>query len=53
MGGEPTDADLRVLASIAHAEQRRDDQVIGVGFGEDAVDEATSDAIKQGHPPRP
>jgi uncharacterized BrkB/YihY/UPF0761 family membrane protein len=53
MGGDPTDADLRVLASIAHAEQRRDDQVIGVGFGEDAVDEATSDAINQGHPPRP
>ena len=53
MGGEPTDADLRVLASIAHAEQRRDDQVIGVGFGEDAVDEATSDASKQGRPPRP
>ena len=53
MGGEPTNADLRVLASIAHAEQRRDDEVIGVGFGEDAVDEATSDAIKQGRPPRP
>jgi uncharacterized BrkB/YihY/UPF0761 family membrane protein len=53
LGGEPTDADLRVLASIAHAEQRRDDQVIGVGFGEDAADEAASDAIKQSRPPRP
>jgi uncharacterized BrkB/YihY/UPF0761 family membrane protein len=53
MVDEPTDADRHVLASIAHAEQRRDDEVIGVGFGEDAVDEATSDAIKQGRPPRP
>jgi uncharacterized BrkB/YihY/UPF0761 family membrane protein len=47
LGGEPTDADRRVLASIAHAEQRRDDQVIGVGFGEDAADQAASDAIQQ------
>jgi uncharacterized BrkB/YihY/UPF0761 family membrane protein len=53
LGGEPTDADLQVLAAIAHAEQRRDDEVIGVGFGEDAVDEAASDAIKQSRPPRP
>jgi uncharacterized BrkB/YihY/UPF0761 family membrane protein len=47
MGGEPTDADRQVLASLVHAEQRRDDQVIGVGFGEDAADQAASDAIKQ------
>jgi uncharacterized BrkB/YihY/UPF0761 family membrane protein len=53
LGGEPTDADQQVLASIAHAEQRRDDQVIGVGFGEHAADEAASDAIKQSRPPRP
>jgi uncharacterized BrkB/YihY/UPF0761 family membrane protein len=53
MGGEPTDADRQVLASIAHAEQRRDDQVIGVGFGEDAADQAASDAIKQSRTPRP
>jgi uncharacterized BrkB/YihY/UPF0761 family membrane protein len=53
LGGEPTDADRQVLASIAHAEQRRDDQVIGVGFGEDAVDQAASDAIKQGRTPHP
>ncbi|HVT70073.1 MAG TPA: YhjD/YihY/BrkB family envelope integrity protein [Trebonia sp.] len=52
LGGEPTDADLQVLASIAHAEQRRDDQVIGVGFGDDAADEAASDAIKQSRPPQ-
>ena len=53
MGGEPTDADRQVLASIAHAEQRRDDQVIGVGFGKDAADQAASDAIQQSHTPRP
>jgi uncharacterized BrkB/YihY/UPF0761 family membrane protein len=52
LGGEPTDADRQVLASIAHAEQRRDDQVIGVGFGEDAADQAASDAIKQSRTPR-
>jgi hypothetical protein len=53
LGGEPTDADLRVLASIAHAEQRQDDQVIGVGFGEDAADQAASDAIEQSRTPHP
>jgi uncharacterized BrkB/YihY/UPF0761 family membrane protein len=53
MGGEPTDADRQVLASIAHAEQRRDDQVIGVGFGEGAADQAASDAIQQSRTPRP
>jgi uncharacterized BrkB/YihY/UPF0761 family membrane protein len=53
MGGEPTDADRQVLVSIAHAEQRRDDQVIGVGFGEDAADQAASDAIKQSRTPHP
>ncbi|MFY9654055.1 YihY/virulence factor BrkB family protein [Trebonia sp.] len=53
MGGEPTDADRQVLASLVHAEQRRDDQVIGVGFGEDAADQAASDAIEQGRTPHP
>ena len=53
LGGEPTDADRQVLASIVHAEQRRDDQVIGVGFGEDAADQAASDAIKQNGTQRP
>jgi uncharacterized BrkB/YihY/UPF0761 family membrane protein len=47
LGGEPTDADRQVLASLAHAERRRADQVIGVGFGEDAADEAASDAARQ------
>jgi uncharacterized BrkB/YihY/UPF0761 family membrane protein len=53
LGGEPTDADRQVLASIAHAEQRRDDQVIGVGFGENAADQAASDAIQQSRTPPP
>ena len=46
LGGEPTDADRRVLASLVHAEQRRDDQAIGVGFGDHAADEAASDATR-------
>jgi uncharacterized BrkB/YihY/UPF0761 family membrane protein len=44
LGGEPTDADRRVLASLVHEEQRRDDQAIGVGFGDHAAAEAASDA---------
>jgi uncharacterized BrkB/YihY/UPF0761 family membrane protein len=51
--GEPTDADLQVLTSLVHAEQRRDDQVIGVGFGEDAADQAAADAMQQSRTPRP
>jgi uncharacterized BrkB/YihY/UPF0761 family membrane protein len=47
LGGEPTDADRQVLAGLAYAEQRRDDEVIGVGFGEDAPREAATDAIKR------
>jgi uncharacterized BrkB/YihY/UPF0761 family membrane protein len=47
LGGEPTDADRQVLASLAHAEQRRDDEVIGVGFGKDAAGQAASDAMEQ------
>jgi uncharacterized BrkB/YihY/UPF0761 family membrane protein len=46
MGGEPTDADREVLAALVHAQRRRDDQVIGVGFGENAVAEAASDAAR-------
>jgi uncharacterized BrkB/YihY/UPF0761 family membrane protein len=46
LGGEPTDADRRVLASLVHAEQRRDDQAIGVGFGDHAADQAASDATR-------
>jgi uncharacterized BrkB/YihY/UPF0761 family membrane protein len=53
LGGEPTDADRQVLASIVYAEQRRDDQVIGVGFGEDAADQAAADAMRQSRTPQP
>ena len=44
MSNEPTDADREVLAYIVRAEQRRNDQVIGVGFGDQAADDAASDA---------
>jgi hypothetical protein len=44
MSTEPTDADREVLAYIVRAEQRRKDQVIGVGFGDQAADDAASDA---------
>jgi uncharacterized BrkB/YihY/UPF0761 family membrane protein len=47
LGGEPTDADREVLASLVYAERRRDDQAIGVGFGDDAADEAASDATRR------
>jgi uncharacterized BrkB/YihY/UPF0761 family membrane protein len=46
LGGEPTAADLRVLTDLVHAQRRRDDQVIGVGFGEDGVAQAAADAAK-------
>ena len=46
LGGEPTAADLQVLADLVHAEQRRDDQAIGVGFGEHASTQAASDAAR-------
>ena len=53
LGGEPTDADQHVLASLAYAEQRREDEVIGVGFGDDAGGQAAADAIEQSRAPRP
>jgi uncharacterized BrkB/YihY/UPF0761 family membrane protein len=46
LGGEPTAADLRVLTDLVHAQRRRDDQVIGVGFGVDGVAQAAADAAK-------
>jgi uncharacterized BrkB/YihY/UPF0761 family membrane protein len=46
LGREPTDADRRVLADLVHAEQRCDDQAIGVGFGDHAADQAASDAFR-------
>ena len=47
MGGDPTTADREVLAALVHAQRRRDDQVIGVGFGENGVAEAAADAAEQ------
>jgi uncharacterized BrkB/YihY/UPF0761 family membrane protein len=51
LGGEPTAADRRVLADLVHAEQRRDDQAIGVGFGDHAAAQAASDAARHADPP--
>ncbi|HEX7159948.1 MAG TPA: YhjD/YihY/BrkB family envelope integrity protein [Trebonia sp.] len=50
LGGEPTDADRQVLASLVRAEQRSDDQAIGVGFGDQAADQAASDAARHAIP---
>lgn len=44
LNGDPTDADNQVLSDIAHQSRRRDDERIGVGFGEHAADEAAIDA---------
>lgn len=52
LGGEPTAADRQVLADLVHAEQRRDDQAIGVGFGDHASAEAASDATRHTGPPQ-
>jgi uncharacterized BrkB/YihY/UPF0761 family membrane protein len=52
LGLDPTEADHQVLASLVHQEKRREDQAIGVGFGDDAVDEAAADA-RRAHPRRP
>ncbi|MGD0700562.1 MAG: YhjD/YihY/BrkB family envelope integrity protein [Trebonia sp.] len=51
MSTEPTEADQRVLSYIVHAEQRREDQVIGVGYGDQAAAAAASDAKRTA--PRP
>jgi uncharacterized BrkB/YihY/UPF0761 family membrane protein len=44
MSKEPTEADYEVLTYIVRAEQRRKDQVIGVGYGEHAAEDAAADA---------
>jgi uncharacterized BrkB/YihY/UPF0761 family membrane protein len=51
LGGEPTQADLQVLSRLVHQEKRRKDQAIGVGFGDDAAEEAATDAARHGQPP--
>lgn len=45
--GEPTAADEQVLHDIAHQERQREDQRIGVGFGDAAPAEAATDARQQ------
>jgi uncharacterized BrkB/YihY/UPF0761 family membrane protein len=44
---DPTTADLQVLTDLVHAQARRPDQVIGVGFGQDGIAQAAADAAKQ------
>jgi uncharacterized BrkB/YihY/UPF0761 family membrane protein len=48
LGGEPTEADLQVLSRLVHQEKRREDQAIGVGFGDDAAKDAAADAEHHG-----
>ena len=47
MVDDPTNADFQVLIDLSHAQQRRKDQVIGVGFGVNGVADAAADAGKQ------
>jgi uncharacterized BrkB/YihY/UPF0761 family membrane protein len=47
LGGEPTEADLQVLSQLVHQEKRREDQAIGVGFGDDASEDAAADAARR------
>jgi uncharacterized BrkB/YihY/UPF0761 family membrane protein len=41
---DPTEADDQVLSGIVHQTRRREDQVIGVGFGDDAPAAAAAEA---------
>jgi uncharacterized BrkB/YihY/UPF0761 family membrane protein len=53
---DPTRADDQVLRDVVHQDVRRADQRVGVGFGEDASDEAARDAATDhpaGAPPDP
>jgi uncharacterized BrkB/YihY/UPF0761 family membrane protein len=46
MTDDLTEADRRVLGDLVHAERRREDQAIGVGFGDRAAEQAADDAAK-------
>jgi uncharacterized BrkB/YihY/UPF0761 family membrane protein len=48
VNSNPTEADNLVLSAVVHQQQRRKDQVIGVGFGDEAVEEAARDAAASG-----
>jgi uncharacterized BrkB/YihY/UPF0761 family membrane protein len=50
LGGEPSDADRRVLAALVYAERRSDDETISVGFGHHADEHAASDAARHALP---
>jgi uncharacterized BrkB/YihY/UPF0761 family membrane protein len=53
---DPTRADDQVLRDVVHQDVRRPDQRVGVGFGDDASDEAARDAERDqpaGTPPEP
>ena len=47
--GDATAADEQVWHDVVHEEQRREDQRIGVGFGESAPAEAATDARQDQH----
>jgi uncharacterized BrkB/YihY/UPF0761 family membrane protein len=53
MSKEPTQADYEVLTYIVRAEQRRKDQVIGVGYGDHAAEDAAADARQSAPQPQP
>jgi uncharacterized BrkB/YihY/UPF0761 family membrane protein len=53
LGCEPTDADRLVLSELVYAQQRRDDQVITVGFSDRGADPAASVATPHARPPQP
>ncbi len=44
VSSDPTAADNQLLSGITHQSHRREDQVIGVAFGEDGVADAATDA---------
>ncbi len=48
VSSNPSAADNRVLYGITHQQRRRSDQVIGVGFGKNAANDAAEDARQAG-----
>ena len=47
LNSDPTEADNQVFSDIAHQYRQREDQRIGVGFGDNAADEAARDIRHQ------
>lgn len=50
MAEAPTEADDRVLRELVRMQRRRTDQVVGVGFGEQAGTDAAADAMRSAAP---